>query len=78
MNTIKIKLDSMQKIRSFNAIISKFPYDFDLEQGRYYIDAKSILGILSLDQSSPMLLHFKASDEDIAKVTDSICEYIAE
>jgi len=50
MTTVKILLDDLDKIKTFNRIVGRFSSDFDLEQGRYYIDAKSMLGILSLDQ----------------------------
>ena len=49
MKTVQISLNSIDKVKSFVNDITKFDYDFDLVSGRYVIDAKSILGILSMD-----------------------------
>ena len=47
MKTVKICLNSIDKVKSFVNEISKFSNDFDLVSGRYVIDAKSIMGIFS-------------------------------
>ena len=49
MKTVQISLNSIGKVKSFVNAISLFEYDFDLISGRYVIDAKSIMGIFSLD-----------------------------
>ena len=49
MKTVQISLNSIEKVKSFVNDITKFDYDFDLVSGRYVIDAKSIMGIFSLD-----------------------------
>ena len=54
MKTIKISLNSIDKVKSFVNDITKFDSDFDLVSGRYVIDAKSIMGIFSLDLSKPI------------------------
>ena len=51
MKTAKISLNSIDKVKAFVNEISKFDCDFDLVSGRYVIDAKSIMGIFSLDLS---------------------------
>ena len=51
MKTVKISLNSIDKVKSFVNEITKYDYDFDLVSGRYVIDAKSIMGIFSLDLS---------------------------
>ena len=53
MKTVKISLNSIDKVKAFVNEISKFDCDFDLVSGRYVIDAKSIMGIFSLDLSKP-------------------------
>ncbi len=78
MTTIKIKLDSIERIKSFNQKVQKFPEDFDLEQGRYYIDAKSMMGLLSLDLNAPIDLHFQASQSEEAQIMDALKEYVTE
>ena len=56
MKTVQISLNSIDKVKSFVNDITKFDYDFDLVSGRYVIDAKSIMGIFSLDLSKPITL----------------------
>ena len=62
MNTVQISLNSIDKVKSFVNDITKFDYDFDLVTGRYVIDAKSIMGIFSLDLSKPIDLNIHAED----------------
>ena len=59
-----------QKVKSFVNDITKFDYDFDLVSGRYVIDAKSIMGIFSLDLSKPIDLniHAEGNTEEVLNV----------
>ena len=63
MNTVRVCLDSIDKVKGFVNDISRFNTDFDLISGRYVIDAKSIMGIFSLDLSKPIELTIHESDE---------------
>ncbi|WP_058485398.1 HPr family phosphocarrier protein [Defluviitalea phaphyphila] len=67
MKSIKISLNSIEKVKKFVNIIGKYEGDFDLSSGRYKVDAKSIMGIFSLDLSSPLQLdiHNDAVAEDV-------------
>lgn len=56
MHTLTIKLNSIDKVKEFVRVITAFDNDFDLRSGRYTVDAKSILGIFSLDLSKPIEL----------------------
>ena len=62
MNTVQISLNSIDKVKSFVNDITKFDCDFDLVSGRYVIDAKSIMGIFSLDLSKPIDLNIHSED----------------
>ena len=62
MKTVQISLNSIGKVKSFVNAITQFDYDFDLISGRYVIDAKSIMGIFSLDLSKPIDLNIHAED----------------
>lgn len=71
MKTVKISLNSIDKVKSFVNVIGQFDSDFDLISGRYVIDAKSIMGIFSLDLSQPIDLTIHAdNDADIIKALD--------
>ena len=73
MKTVKICLNSIDKVKSFVNGITKFDTDFDLVSGRYVIDAKSIMGIFSLDLSKPIDLNIHAEDniDDVMEVLKS-------
>ena len=62
MKTVNISLNSIDKVKSFVNDINRFDCDFDLVSGRYVIDAKSIMGIFSLDLSKPIDLNIHAED----------------
>ena len=62
MKTVNINLGSIDKVKSFVNDITKFDNDFDLVSGRYVIDAKSIMGIFSLDLSKPIDLNIHNED----------------
>ena len=75
MKTVQISLNSIDKVKSFVNDISKFSNDFDLVSGRYVIDAKSIMGIFSLDLSKPIDLSIHAG-EDIDQIPELLKPYI--
>ena len=62
MKTVTINLGSIDKVKSFVNDITKFDNDFDLVSGRYVIDAKSIMGLFSLDLSKPIDLNIHNED----------------
>ena len=70
MKEIKIKLSNVQDIREFVNVVILADYDVDLVQGRYVIDAKSIMGIFSLDLLSPINLvaHTEKADSLFEKI----------
>lgn len=77
MIAVKISLNSIDKVKSFVNDISGFNAEFDLVSGRYVIDAKSIMGIFSLDISKPIDLNIHTED-DGTKIMEAIKPYLAE
>ncbi len=63
MTTVKVLLNSIDKVKAFVNDITKFDTDFDLVSGRYVIDAKSIMGIFSLDLSKTIDLTIHATEQ---------------
>lgn len=63
MKTVSISLNSIDRVKSFVNDITKFDAEFDLVSGRYVIDAKSIMGIFSLDLSKPIDLNIHTETE---------------
>ena len=75
MKTVKISLNSIDKVKAFVNEVTKYDAEFDLVSGRYVIDAKSIMGIFSLDLSKPIDLNIHSAnniDEILAKLDDFI------
>lgn len=72
MKSVKISLNSIDKVKSFVNDIAKFDAEFDLISGRYVIDAKSIMGIFSLDISQPIDLniHTEGDGTEIMKALE--------
>ena len=77
MKTVKISLNSIDKVKSFVNDISKFDSDFDLVSGRYVIDAKSIMGIFSLDLSKPIDLNIHA-DDNVEEIMEMLKPYLCD
>ena len=76
MKTLKILLNSMNDVRIFVNIVNKYEFDVDLTSGRYVVDAKSILGIYSLDLSKPIAVNIHTDSADADKFVDEIKEFI--
>ena len=74
MKTADIKLSSIEDVRNFVNIVSKYSMDIDLMSGRYVVDAKSIMGIFSLDLLKPIKL--TAHAEDTAALFEDLKPYI--
>ena len=75
MKTVSISLNSIDKVKSFVNDLTKFDEAFDLVSGRYVIDAKSIMGIFSLDLSRPISLNIHATD-NMDKILEVLEPYI--
>ncbi len=77
MKTVKVSLNSIDKVKSFVKDISPFPCDFDLVSGRYVIDAKSMLGIFSLDLSREIDLNIHTEDDgELSAVMEVLKPYM--
>jgi phosphotransferase system HPr-like phosphotransfer protein len=64
MNSIPIKLSFAEEVKTFVNVANRYSYDMDLRAGRHVVDAKSILGIFSLDLSKPITLEVYADNCD--------------
>ena len=79
MKTVRISLNSIDKVKSFvNDLVRFTDVDFDLVSGRYVIDAKSIMGIFSLDLSKPIDLNIHADEDKLDEIVHTLKPYIIE
>lgn len=76
MKTVDISLNSIEKVKNFVNLINRFDYDFDLVSGRYVIDAKSIMGIFSLDLSKPIALNIYADEKNVDAILAELAPYL--
>ena len=78
MKTVKISLNSIDKVKAFVNDVTNFNTDFDLVSGRYVIDAKSIMGIFSLDLSKPINLNIHAEGSTLDTILAVVEPYVIE
>ena len=77
MVTYKISLATINDVKDFVNMVMKYDFEVDLVSGRYAVDAKSIMGIFSLDLSKPIDLNIHA-DNDIDTILAVLKPYIVE
>ncbi len=73
--TVKILLNSVEKVKKFTSSISNEEVDFEIIEGMHIVDAKSIMGIFSIDLSKPLQLNIHSDDQ---KILDKIKDFIVE
>lgn len=74
----RVLLNSIEKVKRFVNITSDFETDVFLKAGRYVIDAKSILGIFSVDLTKPMELSFDIENKCDKKIIAGYIEQVKE
>ena len=74
MKTTTIMLNTINDVKLFVNTVAKYDFDVDLVSGRYAIDAKSIMGIFSLDLSKPIQL--EAHSDDCEAFFEEIKDFI--
>jgi phosphotransferase system HPr-like phosphotransfer protein len=75
MEEMKVVMNSMERAVHFVDIVSKYDENMDLVRGRYEIDAKSILGIISVDLTTVLTLRIYASKERFHVICNELKEY---
>ena len=78
MREVQILLKSIADVKKFVQTITMFSGDFELISGKYIVDAKSILGLFSVDLSKPVTLRIEGDDSKLNEVLEAIKEYKAE
>ena len=76
MKTVTIHLTSIDDIKTFIHKSSAKNYDIDLRSGRYLIDAKSIMGIFSLDLTKPITVEIHAEDGECEEYIREISQFL--
>lgn len=76
MTTFKIILSSINDVKNFVNIVNKYDFDIDLISERYVVDAKSIMGIFSLDLTKTITV--EAHSDDVTSFADELKPYTVE
>jgi len=74
MKSFNISLKSITDVKDFVNIVNRYDFDVDLASGRYVVDAKSIMGIFSLDLSKPIKVEVQS--EDCAKFCEELKSFV--
>lgn len=74
MTTAKINISTIDDVKNFVSIVTRCDYDVDIISGRYAIDAKSIMGIFSLDLSKELTLNIHS--DNCSDFLDEIDKYV--
>lgn len=76
MKTYKLDLNSIERVKGFVSAMSNIEGYFDLVSGRYVVDAKSIMGIFSMDLSKDVELRILETNEKISEIEKTIAPYL--
>ena len=70
MKEFTVLLSSINDVKAFVNVVTKYDFEIDLTSGRYVVDAKSIMGIFSLDLSKPidLAIHAESNMDEIMEV----------
>ena len=77
MVTYKISLAAINDVKDFVNMVMRYDFDVDLISGRYAVDAKSIMGIFSLDLSKAIDLNIH-DDDNMDEILKTLAPYIVE
>ena len=76
MVSVKVLLNSLEKVKDFVSIVGKFGADMQMVSGKYSVDAKSIMGLFSMNLLEPMTLVIKADNSVCTNVLYDIRSYV--
>lgn len=76
---LKVKLNNYNNAKKFNELANTFVSDIDIMKGRYIIDAKSLMGLFTLDLSNPIMVELHSEDiEEIERFIEVMKEFVEE
>jgi phosphotransferase system HPr-like phosphotransfer protein len=73
---VTVLLDSIDKVNHFVNTLAQFNQDVDLARGKYVVDAKSIMGIFTMDLSKPVTLRTNANEKAANEIFESVKQYV--
>lgn len=76
MKSYLLDLNSIERVKGFVSVIGNMEGYFDLVSGRYVVDAKSIMGIFSMDLSNPVEFRILETNENVKEIEKAIAPYL--
>lgn len=77
MCEVEIKLNTIEDVKNLVSDVTGFDCDFEIVSGRFVVDAKSIMGIFSLDLSKELKLVIRSDDEfEVDRIKNKIKRFI--
>lgn len=73
-----VSLGTIESVKKFVTKITEFDEDFELICGKYIVDAKSVLGIFSIDLSKPVFLRINAEGDRLEQIKKAVKEFEAQ
>ncbi len=64
MKSVNLDLKTAEQVKLFVAIAEKYEFEIDVRSGRHVVDAKSMLGIFSLDLNQPLVVEIYSDECD--------------
>ena len=78
MAVMSIFLPEISDVAEFVNIMARFPYEAQLHVGSYSVDAKSIMGIFTLDREQPLQLELQTTNEEaFSKLSSGLSRFLA-
>ena len=77
MKELKILLGTIEDVKEFVNITNKYEFDCDLVSGRYAVDAKSIMGIFSLDLSKSLNMVIRGEGKNAEELEEELEKFLA-
>ncbi len=74
MKKFTVLLSSINDVKAFVNVVTKYDFEIDLTSGRYVVDAKSIMGIFSLDLTKP--IEVEAHSDNCDKLLDELAPFL--
>ena len=75
MTSVSLLLNTTEEAITFIHDVSKYSENMDMEAGRTYIDAKSMIGIFSLNLNNPVTLHIHADGKRADEIISGLNKY---
>jgi len=76
MKEFNVLLNSINDVKQFVQLTTMQFVDIDIVSGRYVIDAKSIMGLFSVDLTKPVKVNVQGTEEEAANFYEQVKQFV--